>query len=82
MEFIIKNIAKRGFTCRVTWRRLTWRTGQGDVARGTNPGCDVALRPRGSARVARAGGTQGAAKWQVGHAATWAPVWGDTCGWI
>ena len=30
--------------------------GQDDVARGTNSGCDTALRPRGSARVARAGG--------------------------
>ena len=60
-------------------RRLTWRTDQGDVARGTNPDCDAALRPRGSARVARAGGAQGAAKWQGGHAATWASVWGATC---
>ena len=60
-------------------RQLTWRTDQGDVARGTNPGCDAALRPRGSARVARAGGAQGAAKWQGGHEATWAPVWGATC---
>ena len=50
------------------------------MARGTNSGCDMALRPRGSARVARAGGAQGAAKWQGGHAATWAPVWGATCG--
>ena len=47
---------------------------QGDVPRGTNSGCDAALRPRGSARVARAGGAQGATKWQGGHAATWAPV--------
>ena len=30
------------------------------MARGTNSGCDTALRPRGSARVARAGGAQGA----------------------
>ena len=30
--------------------------GPGDVARRTNSSCDVALRPRGSARVARAGG--------------------------
>ena len=30
------------------------------MARGTNSGCDAALRPRGSARVARAGGAQGA----------------------
>ena len=28
------------------------------MARGTNSGCDVALRPRGSARVARAGGAR------------------------
>ena len=27
-----------------------------DVARGTASGCDAALRPRGRARVARAGG--------------------------
>ena len=30
------------------------------MARGTNSGCDAALRPRGSARVARVGGAQGA----------------------
>ena len=41
MEFLIKSISKRGFTCRVTWRQLTWRTGQGDMARETNPGCDA-----------------------------------------
>ena len=39
---------------------LTWLKGQGDVARGTNSGCDAALRPCGSARVACAGGAQGA----------------------
>ena len=33
---------------------------EANVARGTNSGCDVALRPRGSARVARAGGALGA----------------------
>ena len=37
--------------------------GKDDVACGTNSGCDAALRPRGSAWVARAGGAQGAAKW-------------------
>ena len=52
---------------------------QGDVAGGTNSGCDASLRPRGSTRVARAGSAQGAPKWQEGHAATWAPVWGATC---
>ena len=41
-------------------RRLTWLTSHGDVARGTNSGCVAALRPRGSARVARAGGAQDA----------------------
>ena len=46
----------------VATRRLTWRKGQSDVASGTNSGCDVALRPRGSALVARAGGARGAAK--------------------
>ena len=50
-----------------------------DVARGTNSGCDAELRPRGNAKVARAGGAQGAAKWHGGHGATWAPVWGATC---
>ena len=30
------------------------------MVRGTNSGCDAALRPRGSARVARAGGALGA----------------------
>ena len=49
-----------------------------DVA-GPTSSCDAALRPRGSAPVARAGGAQGAAKWQGGHTATWAPVWGATC---
>ena len=49
------------------------------MACGTNSGCDAALWPRGSARVARSGGAQGAAKWQGGHAATWAPLWGATC---
>ena len=51
--------------------RVTWHA--------ERPGCDVALRPRGSAWVARAGGAQGAAKWQGGHTATWASVWGATC---
>ena len=26
-------------------RRLTWHMGQGEVTRGTNPGCDAAMRP-------------------------------------
>ena len=30
------------------------------MARGTNSGCDAALRPHGSARVTRAGGALGA----------------------
>ena len=38
---------------------------EADVARGTNSGCDVALRPRGSARVARAGGALGAPSGRV-----------------
>ena len=38
------------------------------MARGTNSGCNAALRPRGSARVARAGGAQGAPS---GKEATW-----------
>ena len=49
------------------------------MARGNSSRCDAALRPRARARVARAGGAQGAAKWQGSHAATWAPVWGATC---
>ena len=36
-------------------RRMTWRAA--DVAHGTASRCDAALRPRGRARVARAGGT-------------------------
>ena len=47
------------------------------MARGTNSGCDATLRPRGSARVARAGGAQ-ARQVAGGHAATWAPVLGAT----
>ena len=38
---------------------------EADVVRRTNSGCDVALRPRGSARVARAGGTLGAPSGRV-----------------
>ena len=56
-----------------------WRAAV-DVARGTASMCDGALRPCGKARVARAEGAKDAATWQGGHATTWAPVWGATCG--
>ena len=38
---------------------------EADVVRGTNSGCDVALRPRGSARVARAGDALGTPRGRV-----------------
>ena len=56
---------------------LMWRAAA-DVARGTASRCDAALRPRGRARVARAGGAKDTSTWQGGHAITWAPVWGAT----
>ena len=44
------------------------------MARGTASGCDAA-EPGWPAQEAHSG----AATWQGGHAARWAPVWGATC---
>ena len=55
-------------TCRLTWRaEADVARAEADVVRGTNLGCDVALRARGSARVARAGGALGAPSGRVTH---------------
>ena len=53
------------------------------MARGIASGCDAALRPRGTARVARTGRRRRIGRGHVagGHAitrTTWAPVWGAT----
>ena len=67
MYFLLKKEKKRDLlTCRLTWRaEADVARAEADVARGTNSGCDVALRPRGSARVARAGGALGAPSGRV-----------------